>query len=69
VANRATVSAIFTVDDGIEKKFTRSIIGSSAEHRIDNEVIKPHWSKVDPSLLSHTHRANLERKKEHLVTI
>jgi hypothetical protein len=68
VANRATVSAIFTVDDGIEKKFTRSIIGSSAEHRIDNEVIKPHWSKVDPSLLSHT-SCQFGKKKEHLVTI
>ena len=27
VANRASVSAIFTLDDGEEKKFTRSIIG------------------------------------------
>ena len=27
VANRASVSAIFTLDDGEDKKFTRSIIG------------------------------------------
>merc|ERR1719210_1775793 len=39
VANRASVSAIFTLDDGEQKSFTRSIIGSSAEHRIDNEVV------------------------------
>merc|ERR1719367_655551 len=39
VANRASVSAIFTLDDGTEKKFTRSIIGSSAEHRINAEVV------------------------------
>lgn len=40
VANRASVSAIFTMDEeGTEKKFTRSIIGSSAEHRINGEVV------------------------------
>merc|ERR1711997_694599 len=39
VSNRASVSAIFTKEDGSEQTFTRSIIGSSAEHRIDNEVV------------------------------
>ena len=39
VANRASVSAIFTLDDGEQKSFTRSIIGSSAEHRINAEVV------------------------------
>jgi len=39
VANRASVSAIFCMEDGIERRFTRSIIGSSAEHRIDGEVV------------------------------
>ena len=33
------VSAIFSMEDSTEKTFTRSIIGSSAEHRINNEVI------------------------------
>ena len=39
VSNRASVSAIFTTDEGSELTFTRSIIGSSAEHRINNEVV------------------------------
>merc|ERR1712038_1550659 len=39
VSNRASVSAIFVREDGSEQTFTRSIIGSSAEHRINNEVI------------------------------
>merc|ERR1719210_10558 len=40
VANRASASAIFVNDaDGTETIFTRSIIGSSAEHRLDNEVV------------------------------
>merc|ERR1739848_638177 len=39
VSKRASVSAIFTREDGSEQTFTRSIIGSSAEHRIDNDVV------------------------------
>merc|ERR1712012_1493206 len=39
VAKRASVSAIFTLDDGEQKSFTRSIIGSSAEHRINSDVV------------------------------
>merc|ERR1712062_249989 len=39
VSNRASVSAIFSMEDSTEKTFTRSIIGSSAEHRINNEVV------------------------------
>merc|ERR1719362_2561780 len=39
VANRASVSAIFSLEDGEEKTFTRSIIGSSAEHRINGDVV------------------------------
>merc|ERR1712062_477358 len=39
VSNRASVSAIFVREDGSEQTFTRSIIGSSAEHRINNEVV------------------------------
>ena len=39
IANRATVSAIFAMSEDVEKKFTRSIIGATAEHRIDNEVV------------------------------
>merc|ERR1719210_2266165 len=39
VSNRASVSAIFALEDGGEKTFTRSIIGSYAEHRINGEVV------------------------------
>merc|ERR1711913_35610 len=39
VANRASVSAIFISEDGQEQTFTRSIIGSSAEHRINGDVV------------------------------
>ena len=35
VSNRASVSAIFTKEDGSELTFSRSIIGSSAEYRIN----------------------------------
>merc|ERR1711971_562287 len=40
VSNRASVSAIFSLGtpDNEEKTFTRSIIGSSAEHRINGET-------------------------------
>merc|ERR1712012_349802 len=39
VSNRASVSAIFALEDGVEKTFTRSIIGSSAEHRINGDPV------------------------------
>ena len=40
VANRASVSAIFVNDaDGTETIFTRSIIGSSSDHKINNEPV------------------------------
>merc|ERR1719225_1218785 len=39
VSNRASVSAIFSLENDEEKTFTRSIIGSSAEHRINGEVV------------------------------
>ena len=47
VANRASVSAIFVNDiDGSETTFTRSIIGSSSEHRINQEpVSSQHYLK------------------------
>merc|ERR1719225_1056154 len=39
VSNRASVSAIFSLENDEQKSFTRSIIGSSAEHRINAEVV------------------------------
>merc|ERR1712029_1264681 len=39
VANRASVSAIFVSEDEQEHTFTRSIIGSSAQHLINNETV------------------------------
>merc|ERR1719245_551932 len=47
VANRASVTAIFTLEDGTEKKFTRSIIGSSSDHKIDGEAVSSqHYLKT-----------------------
>lgn len=34
----AAVTAVFLMDDGTEKRFTRSVQGSSADYRIDREV-------------------------------
>merc|ERR1712117_302452 len=43
----ASVSAIFTLDDGEQKKFTRSIIGSSSDHKIDGEAVSSqHYLKT-----------------------
>lgn len=39
VANRAFVSAIFQHEDGSELKFTRSIMGSSSDHKINGEAV------------------------------
>merc|ERR1719295_120757 len=40
VSNRASVSAIFTNDnDGTETVFTRAIIGTSSDHKINNEPV------------------------------
>ncbi len=39
VSNRASVTAIFEMEDGSEKKFTRSIIGSSSDHKINGEAV------------------------------
>ena len=40
IASRAYVSAVFELEDGqSEKKFTRTIIGSSADHKINNSSV------------------------------
>merc|ERR1719270_506340 len=39
VSNRASVSAIFALEDGVEKTFTRSIIGGSTDHKIDGDPV------------------------------
>ena len=39
IARNAYVSAIFELDDGAEMRFTRSILGSSADHKINNEAV------------------------------
>merc|ERR1719282_2006135 len=44
ISSRASVTAIFEIemDHGVvEKKFTRSIIGGSTDHKIDNQSIAP----------------------------
>ena len=39
VANRASVTAIFETEEGQELKFTRSIIGSSSDHKFNGEAV------------------------------
>merc|ERR1719412_1034707 len=39
VSNRASVSATFTNDEGSELVFTRSIVGTSSEYRVNNEIV------------------------------
>ena len=39
VANRASVTAIFETEEGQELKFTRSIIGSSSDHKFNGDPI------------------------------
>jgi structural maintenance of chromosome 1 len=47
IARNASVSAIFEMEDGTEMRFTRSILGSSADHRINNEAVSsPVYLKV-----------------------
>merc|ERR1719443_1850006 len=43
ISSRASVTAIFEIemDHGVEKKFTRSIIGGSTDHKIDGNSIAP----------------------------
>lgn len=41
VSRSASVTAIFEISDGentYERRFTRMVLGSSSEHRIDDEV-------------------------------
>jgi len=38
ISRSASVTAIFELEDGIEKSFTRIVLGSSSEHRINEEV-------------------------------
>ena len=37
---RASVTAVFLLADGSERRFTRTVSGSSSEHRINHEVRK-----------------------------
>ncbi|KAI5729154.1 hypothetical protein M8J77_026158 [Diaphorina citri] len=39
VSRSAAVTAVFLMDDGTEKRFTRSVQGSSADYRIDRELV------------------------------
>lgn len=41
VANTAMVSAVYAEQDGTEINFTRKIVGSGTEYRIDNKVVSP----------------------------
>lgn len=38
VSRTATVSAIFELEDGTIMKFTRVVVGSSSEHKINDQV-------------------------------
>lgn len=39
ISRSASVTAVFLMDDGTEKRFTRSVQGSSAEYRMDREIV------------------------------
>ncbi|CAB3386842.1 Hypothetical predicted protein [Cloeon dipterum] len=39
VSRSASVTAIFELEDGTEKSFTRVVLGSSSEHRINEETV------------------------------
>ncbi|CAB3381327.1 Hypothetical predicted protein [Cloeon dipterum] len=39
ISRSASVTAIFELEDGIEKSFTRVVLGSSSENRIDEETV------------------------------
>merc|ERR1719402_12599 len=39
ISNRASVTAVFKLETGEEMKFTRAILGSSADHKINNESV------------------------------
>ncbi|XP_032683016.1 structural maintenance of chromosomes protein 1A [Odontomachus brunneus] len=39
VARSASVTAVFELEDGSEKSFMRSVLGSSSEHRINSDVV------------------------------
>lgn len=38
ISRSAQVTAIFDMGNGVEKRFTRLVQGSSSDHRINNEV-------------------------------
>ena len=38
ISRNAIVTAVFELEDGTEKRFTRMVQGSSSDHRIDGEV-------------------------------
>lgn len=42
VSRQAMVAAIFELEDGTERKFTRIVQGSSSEHRFNGEVNNLH---------------------------
>jgi structural maintenance of chromosome 1 len=39
VSSRASVTAVYLSDDGIETRFTRSILGSSSEYRVNEKLV------------------------------
>ncbi|XP_078369218.1 structural maintenance of chromosomes protein 1A-like [Oculina patagonica] len=41
VASTGMVTAVYAEEDGTEIKFTRKIVGSGTEYRIDNKVVSP----------------------------
>lgn len=37
-SNSASVTAVFQMEDGVTKRFTRTVQGSSSDYKIDREV-------------------------------
>ena len=46
ISTRASVTAVFKLENGEEMKFTRSILGSSADHKINNESVSSQVSSI-----------------------
>lgn len=44
VSRSAHVTAVFELEDGTERRFTRTVQGSSSDHRINGEVVSPKYA-------------------------
>ncbi|KAF2346904.1 RecF/RecN/SMC N-terminal [Trinorchestia longiramus] len=62
ISRSAQVTAVFELESGVEKRFTRTVQGSSSDHKIDNRVEK----QIELQLfrLYHNEKEMAEHEKE-----